>query len=28
MIAIAGHYKYLDNDFCDITAPPFQRVVI
>ena len=28
MIAIAGHYKYLDKDFCDITAPPFQRVVI
>ena len=28
MIAIAGHYKYLDKDFCDITAPPFQRVII
>ena len=28
MIAIAGHYKFLDKDFCDITAPPFQRVII
>ena len=28
MIAIAGHYKYLDKQFCDITAPPFQLVVI
>ena len=28
MIAIAGHYKFLDGDFCDITAPPFQRVII
>ncbi len=28
MIAIAGHYKFLNNDFCDITAPPFQRVII
>ncbi len=28
MIAIAGHYKFLNKDFCDITAPPFQRVVI
>ena len=28
MIAIAGHYKYLAGDFCDITAPPFQRVII
>ncbi len=26
MIAIAGHYKYLNKEFCDITAPPFQRV--
>ena len=28
MIAIAGHYKYLNKEFCDITAPPFQRVII
>ena len=28
MIAIAGHYKFLNKEFCDITAPPFQRVVI
>ena len=28
MIAIAGHYKYMAGDFCDITAPPFQRVTI
>lgn len=28
MIAVAGHYRYLDKQFCDITAPPFARVVI
>ncbi len=28
MIAVAGYYKYLDRDFCDITAPPFARLVI
>ncbi len=28
MIAVAGHYKYLDKEFCDITAPPFSRVVV
>ena len=28
MIAVAGHYKYLAHDFCDITAPPFARVII
>ena len=28
MIAVAGHYKYLNHDFCDITAPPFARVII
>ena len=28
MIAVAGHYKFLDHEYCDITAPPFARVVI
>ena len=28
MIAVAGLYKYLAGDFCDITAPPFSRVII
>jgi len=28
MIAIAGYFKYLDGQYCDITAPPFQRVTI
>lgn len=28
MIAVAGHFKYLRGEFCDITAPPFARVVI
>ena len=28
MIAIAAHFKYLDGDFCDITAAPFARVTI
>ena len=28
MIAVAGHYKFLDGKFCDITLPPFARVVI
>ncbi len=26
MIAIVGHYKYLDNDFCSFEAPAFARV--
>lgn len=26
MIAVAGLFKYLAGDFCDITAPPFSRV--
>ena len=28
MIAVAGHYKYLRCEFCDVTAPPFSRVTI
>lgn len=28
MIAIAGYFKYLDNDFCDISLPPFARVTL
>ena len=28
MIAIAGYYKYLKHDFCDITAAPFSRVSV
>jgi len=28
MIAIAGHFKYLRHEYCDVTAPPFQRVTI
>ena len=28
MIAIAGYFKYLNNDFCDITLPPFARVTV
>lgn len=28
MIAVAGYFKYLNGDTCDITAPPFARVVI
>ena len=28
MIAVAGYFKYLDHKFCDITTPPFARVVI
>ena len=28
MIAVAGLYKYNAKEFCDITAPPFARVVI
>lgn len=28
MIAVAGYYKFLAHDFCDITEPPFARVVI
>jgi N6-L-threonylcarbamoyladenine synthase len=28
MIAITGQFKYLDNQFCDISETPFARVVI
>jgi N6-L-threonylcarbamoyladenine synthase len=28
MIAIAGYYKYLDHDFCDIAKPAYSRVKI
>ncbi|MBR1935935.1 MAG: tRNA (adenosine(37)-N6)-threonylcarbamoyltransferase complex transferase subunit TsaD [Muribaculaceae bacterium] len=28
MIAVAGYYKYLAGDFCDITAAPYARLVI
>ncbi len=28
MIAVAGHYKFLRGETCDITAPPFARVII
>ena len=28
MIAIAGYFKYLENDFCDISLPPFARVTV
>lgn len=28
MIAIAGYFKYLQKDFCDINLPPFARVTI
>ena len=28
MIAVAGHFKFLNGETCDITAPPFARVVL
>lgn len=28
MIAVAGYFKYLDHQYCDITLPPFARVMI
>lgn len=28
MIAMAGYYKYLDKDFCPMSAPPFARVTV
>jgi len=28
MIGIAGYYKYLDGEFCDISAPAFSKVTI
>ena len=28
MVAAAGYFKYLDGDFCDLSAPPYSRVTI
>lgn len=28
MIAVAGYFKYIDKDFCDITEAPYSRVII
>lgn len=28
MIAVAGHFKYVAGEFCDVTAPPYARVQI
>lgn len=28
MIAVAGYYKFLDKKYCDVTEPPFARVII
>lgn len=28
MIAIAGYFKYLNKEFCDISLPPFARVTV
>lgn len=28
MVAISGYFKYLDQDFCDISLPPFSRVTV
>lgn len=28
MIAVAGHFKYQAGEFCDVTEPPFARVII
>ncbi len=28
MIAVAGHFKFLNGETCDVTAPPFSRVTI
>jgi len=28
MVAMAGHFKYLDHKFCEMDAAPFSRVVI
>lgn len=28
MIAVAGHFKYLAGEYCDVTEPPFARVII
>jgi N6-L-threonylcarbamoyladenine synthase len=26
MIAVSGYYKFLENEFCDISLPPFARM--
>ncbi len=28
MVAAAGYFKYLKKDFCDLSLPPFSRVVV
>ncbi len=28
MVAISGHYKFLDNEFCSMDAAPFARVTV
>ncbi len=28
MVAMAGHFKYADGDFCDVSLPPFARVTV
>ncbi len=28
MVAMAGHFKYADGDFCDVSMPPFARVTV
>ena len=28
MVAVAGYFKYLQNDFCDLSSPPYSRVKI
>lgn len=27
MIAMAGHYRYIDGQYCDLSTPPFSRTV-
>ncbi len=28
MVAAAGYFKYLDNQFCDLSLPPYSRVTV
>ncbi len=28
MVAAAGYFKYLSNDFCDLSLPPYSRVTV
>ena len=28
MIAMCGHYKYLDGEFCPLSKPAFSRTVL